>query len=186
MHKLLEGLLSCLATPNAPQQDYERWGLSLSLVIEKHSKLRSPEKMYAELLPKSYREIQPTATEYVDLVRRVSEMLRLPTLPTASQNMLVFALGGTDDTTLQWTTPAIVGFLSVQHEEGLQLHAISCLRKMLSEPECIRINAARIRAAIPALSKVRQVIEQSLPKQEERNQAIATLDMLDRLLESSC
>ena len=185
MHKLVEDLLSCLATANAPQQDYERWGLSLSLVIERHSKLRHSETMYVELLPKRYREIQLSETEYLDLVTHVSKMLGLTTLPSASQNALIFALGGTDDTTLNLTVPALVNFLSVQHGENAQASAVRCLRKMLSEPEGIRKIAVQLRSAIPPLSKVRHYIEQSLPNQEERNQAMATVDMLARLLDTT-
>ena len=185
MQKLLEDLLSRLVTADALQQEYERVGLLLSLVIEKHSKLRSPETMYAELLPTSYREIQLAESEYVALVTKVSQMLVLPTLPTASQNALIFALGGTDDTTLQWTVPAIVHFLSARHEKRLQLHAVRCLRKLLSEPEILRQNSVQIRAALPPLSKVRRGLDQSLPDHDERNQAMATVDMLARLLDTT-
>jgi hypothetical protein len=185
MNKLIENLLSCLTSEKARPQDYEHWGLLLSLVVEKHSKLRSPEPMYAELLPKAYREINLGESEYVALVTQICEMLVRPTLPAKSQDALVFALCGTDDTTLNLTVPSIVNFLSVQHGENAQTSALRCLRKMLSEPDGIRKNAAQIRSAIPPLSKVRLSLQQSLSDSDDKSQAATVIDLLAGLLDSS-
>jgi hypothetical protein len=183
MHKLVEDLIRDLASPGASQRDYEERGLLLSLLVERHSKLRSPGKLYAGMLPEPYQQIRLNKGEYLDLVAGVSKMLRDPKLPTSSQNALVFILGATDDTTLQWTIPALAHFLSAEHEVQLQLHAARCLRKLLSEPDSLRNKSAQIRSDLPSLSRVRSALGHSLAGHEQLESALATVDKLARLLE---
>lgn len=183
MNHLVNELLNCLQLTDAPDDKVERCGLLLSLVVERHSKQKSPDSMYVELLPKPYYDVRLTEAEYTALVAKLSKLLVVPSLPPKSQEALVFAMGGADDRTIQLTIPAIVEFLAVEHEEMLERGALRCLRDKLASSESIRRHAAQIRGSLAPLSKVRRCIELSLQEENEKHQAIATLERLATLLD---
>src|SRR5205807_6747247 len=108
MHTEIQELLECLTSASASQSEQEHCGLLLSMVVEKHSKQRSPNHIYAELMHGTLLDLALTELEYLELVSKIGELLTLSTLPTNSQEALLFALGGTDERTLDVSIPTLV------------------------------------------------------------------------------
>lgn len=136
--------------------EIERCGFVLSMLVEKHSKQKTPGNFYAEALPRPYSDLQLDETEYRETVVRLCDCLRSASASIEAKRAVLFAIGGTDDRTLVLTIPALVDSLSQNSGQEIFDECSNCLARMLSSPQRIREQAELLHQALPNLEEIIQ------------------------------
>jgi hypothetical protein len=175
-------LLEVLTSTSRTVDEQERSGLRLSLVVEKHSKQRSPARLYGEILPQKLLNLALSESEYTELVVEIGRLLTTPELSSQARGALIFALGGTDDRTIDVVIPTLARFLAESADQTNLTQALRCLETMLSSPVCVRGKSTLIRQALPDLAELGETIQGKLNSQNEKTKAMMLLQKLSQLM----
>lgn len=180
MNPYVVSLLECLSnTPKSGSaNEVERCGLLLSMLVEKHSKQKTPGAFYDEVLPRPYSEIRLDEHEYCEIVSNICGLLTSTSISMSAKQAALFAIGGTDDRTLALTIPVVVQ--SLMHSEGQPIFddCAKCLVRLLSSPEKVRNNALRIRQSLPNLPEALKFIRMQVGPHSEATVALENLQSL--------
>src|SRR6266436_1259757 len=180
MNPHITPLIECLMrTPSSiSDKELEQCGFLLSMLVEKHSKQRTPGSFYEEVLPKPYFDIELDESEYREIVSKLCHLLNSPVASIKSKDMILFALAGTDSRTLMLSIPALVQFLG--HSIGQPIFEVctKCLARLLSSPQKVREQAPQIRQALPNLGEVFQLISKRVGQGSDASVALERLQNL--------
>lgn len=181
MNPHVTSLIECLMETQLSISDkkIERCGFLLSMLIEKHSKQRTPGSFYEENLPEPYVDIVLDETEYREIVSKLCHLLNSPVASTKSKDMILFALYGTDSSTLTLSIPALVKLLGHSIDQPIFEDCTKCLARMLSSPDQVRKQALEIRQVLPDLADLVELIGNAVGQE---GQASCVLAKLQRLL----
>src|SRR6267154_1986743 len=181
MNPHVTSLIECLiATPiSTSDKEIERCGFLLSMLVEKHSKQRTPGSLYEEVLPKPYFDIELDELEYREIVSKLCHFLNLPIASTKSKDMVLFVLSGTDSSTLTLSIPALVQLLGHSIGQPIFDECTKCLTRMLSSPQGVREQAPEIREALPNLGDVFQLIRNRAGQESDASVALLSRTISD-------
>jgi hypothetical protein len=149
------------------------------MLVEKHSKQKTPGPFYDDVLAEPYSNIHFDDPEYREVVQKLCDLLKSTSIDSEAMQAVLFAIGGTDDRTLAVTVPALVQFLAESLGQPVFEEGHKCLARMLSSPDDVRRFAAQIRQALPQFAQILQLVKQ---RRGEESDATATLLELQSLL----